>query len=255
LKRFSRALVLSDIHLGWVPAAQGHARLIEHLPRAAGDAELIVLNGDVIDDHRGQPGSLVRDLIARFSEIIARFKREGREVVYVEGNHDAMHLAKGELIPDRWHYDFEGKHGERVRVLHGHRFEEKWGRAGAYEHYGRRFLRFENWSYSKVRALRSMYPHTIGWMVGAIGWLEDRFWRPRFYDRARVMLGLDVLVHGHFHFGPGRLSLGALQLHKSGSWVSRGHRGTVDRMLRYRDGKFERIALHGDRWIAPDDGR
>ena len=229
--------------------------MIEHLPAAADDAELIVLNGDVLDDHRGQPSSLVRDLIARFTEIISRFKREGRKVVYVEGNHDAMHAAQGDLIPDRWHYDFEGKHGERVRVLHGHRFDESWGSHGAYERYGRRFLRLENWSYAKARLLRSMYPHTIGWLVGAVGWLEDRFWRPRFYDRARVMAGLDVLVHGHFHFGPGRLALGDLELHKSGSWVSRGHRGTVDRMLRYRTGKFERITLQGDRWIVPGDGR
>jgi UDP-2,3-diacylglucosamine pyrophosphatase LpxH len=255
LKRISRALFLSDIHLGWIPAARNHQRLLDHLPAAAEDAELIVLNGDVIDAHRGQPSSLVRELISRFGELMARFKREGRDVVYVEGNHDAMHLVKGDLVPDRWHYDFEGKEGERIRVLHGHRFEESWNRAGPYEHYGRNFLRAENWSYAKARMLAAIYPHTIGWLVGAVGWLEDRFWRPRFYERIRKMAGPEVLVHGHFHFGPGRLALGSLTLHKSGSWVSRGHRGTVDRMLRYREGQFERIALEGTRWVVPGDGR
>ncbi len=255
MKRFSSALFLSDLHLGWVPLAASHARLIEHLPAAVGDSELVVLNGDVIDEHRGRPSSRVRDLIARFSELIGRLRKEGRTVVYVEGNHDAMHLARGDLVPDRWRFEFEGTRGEHVRVLHGHRFDDGWKGPGPYEDYGRRFLRFENWAYSKARLLRALYPHSFGWLVGAVGWLEDRFWRPRFYDLARRMQGLDVLVHGHFHFGPGSVALGALSLHKSGAWVSHGHRGTVDRMLRYRDGTFERITLEGSRWVVPTDGR
>ena len=40
-----------------------------------------------------------------------------------------------------------------------------------------------------------------------------------------------------------------------GAWVATGHLGTVNRMLRYRDGAWQRIGLTGGRWRAIDDGR
>lgn len=253
--RFEQALFFSDVHLGWVPLVESHERWLEHLPSAVGDADLVVLNGDIIDDHRGQPSARVQELIARFVELMEGFRREGRKVVYVEGNHDTMRLAKGALVPDCWKLELTSKDGRRVRVLHGHRFDEEPEEAGPYERYGKRFLRFENWCYSKVRALQAVYPHSIGWLVGAVGLGEDLAWRPGLYRQARVIDDVDVLVHGHYHFGPGRVQVGRLALIRTGAWVSQGHRGTVDRMLRYRAGKFERITLSGGRWVVPADGR
>src|SRR5262249_1002786 len=87
--RIRRALLLSDLHLGWAVCARQHAELLDRLPEAADDAELIVLNGDVIDAHRGVPGSLEEDLVARLAGLVATWRGEGRTVVYVEGNHDA----------------------------------------------------------------------------------------------------------------------------------------------------------------------
>lgn len=253
--RFEQALFFSDVHLGWVPLVESHERWLDHLPAAAGDADLVVLNGDIIDDHRGQPSARVRELIARFTELVDRFRREGRNVVYVEGNHDLMHQAKGPLVPTVWRLDLTSREGRRVHVLHGHRFAEEPEQTGPYERYGKRFLRLENWCYSKMSALRAIYPHSIGWLAGAVGLTEDLIWRPGLYRQAGGFADVDVLVHGHYHFGPGRVQVGKLELIRTGAWVSRGHRGTVDRMLRYRNGRFERITLEGGRWIVPGDGR
>jgi hypothetical protein len=59
----------------------------------------------------------------------------------------------------------------------------------------------------------------------------------------------------HIHYGPGRGRAGRISTWRTGSWVSAGHLGTADRMLRYRDGRFERIGWFGRRWRAIDDGR
>jgi predicted phosphodiesterase len=251
--RTRRALFLSDVHLGWEVLERAHAELLDHLPAAIDDAEVIVLNGDIIDAYRGQPSARTRELVARFVELVAALRSEGRTVVYVEGNHDAD--AAGPLVPDRWSFDLEGAHGERIRALHGHRFADPPAPVGPYERYGRGFIRAENWCYARAAAIRAVYPHSIGWLVGAVGLIEDRAWRPGLYAAAADLDGPDVLVHGHFHFGPGHVRVGRRDLHRTGAWVSRGHRGSVDRMLRYEDGVFERITLERGKWIVPGDGR
>ena len=66
---------------------------------------------------------------------------------------------------------------------------------------------------------------------------------------------LDVLLHGHIHYGPGHGQIGRVATWRTGSFVSPGHLGSSDRMLRYRDGRFERIGWDGARWTAFGDGR
>jgi UDP-2,3-diacylglucosamine pyrophosphatase LpxH len=271
--RVRRAIFFSDVHLGWVPLAAHHELFLRHLPAAVDDAELVVLNGDVLDDHRGRPSSRVQELVGVLAEQVAGWRREGRQVVYIEGNHDPRERARAALRPDTWCHTFEGAHGERIRVLHGHKLDDPGPPEGAYEGYGKHLLRAENWLYARSALLRAVYPHSIGWLVGAVGLTEDRLWRPRFYaEVGRRFSGngedrTDVLVHGHFHFGPGSVHLPRrtpggtrpagqpIELHRSGAWVSPGHLGTVDRLLRYRHGCFERMQLQEGRWRPSTDGR
>jgi len=244
------------VHLGWVPLVRHHERFLQRLPEAVDDSELVVLNGDIVDHHRGLPSTTVRDLVARLAELVASWRQEGRQVVYVEGNHDSIARAVGPLRPETWCHDFEGARGERVRVIHGHKLSRQDPQQSRYESWGKHFLRLENHLYARSRTLRRLYPASIGWLVGAVGLTEDRVWRPGFNQAvARWQAPMDVLVHGHFHFGPGSLRLGPLRLHRSGAWVSRGHRGSVDRLLRYQDGRFHRLALRRERWLSANDGR
>jgi len=231
-----------------------HEELIDRLPEAVDDAELVVLNGDIVDGHRGLLRGLEAELCARLVELVARWRAEGREVVYVEGNHDTPVPGLG-LAPDRWVHDFEGAHGERIRVLHGHRFGEAVFQEGAYEAWGKHLIRAENWLYANLGALRAVYRFGPGWFVGAVGKTEDILWTRAFPGRVTGLLPeADVLLHGHFHFGPARLRIAGKPVWRTGAWVSRGHLGSVDRMLRYRDGVFERIGLSGGRFRAIDDG-
>jgi hypothetical protein len=62
-------------------------------------------------------------------------------------------------------------------------------------------------------------------------------------------------VHGHFHFGPGCAEIDGRPAWRSGAWVAEGHLGTVNRMLRYRNGTWERIGLDRGRFRVFDDGR
>jgi hypothetical protein len=67
--------------------------------------------------------------------------------------------------------------------------------------------------------------------------------------------GIDTLVHGHFHFGPGCSMVAGRPAWRTGAWVARGHLGTVDRMLRYRAGTWERIGIERGRVRVFADGR
>lgn len=253
--RIRRALLLSDVHLGWSVCARQHLRLLERLPEAVDGAELIVLNGDILDLHRGAPRPIEVELIHRFAEMVSAWRAEGRQVVYVEGNHDVP-SDRLPLTPDRWVFDWEGAAGERVRVLHGHRFASSTFRPGAYESVGRHLLRAENLLYAHLPPMRAVYRLGPGWFVGAVGATEDILWTRDFPSRVTPLLpDADVLVHGHFHFGRAHRTIAGKPAWRSGAWVSHGHLGSVDRMLRYRDGRFERIGLAGGRFRATDDGR
>ena len=250
------ALFFSDVHLGWALCARHHARWLGRLPEAVGDAELVVLNGDVIDTHRGVQRRAEYELVHRLAELVRGWRREGRRVVYLEGNHDRHVRPDLPLQPEGWHVDFETPHGERVRVLHGHRLSPSEVLWETYDRLGRGLLALENRLYGSSARLRSLYRFGPGWLVAAIGAIECSVARGVLDARAaRWLTGVDALVHGHIHYGPGRGRLGAIPAWRTGSWVSPGHLGSADRMLRYRGGRFERIGWASGRWRAFDDGR
>jgi UDP-2,3-diacylglucosamine pyrophosphatase LpxH len=247
-------VAFSDVHLGWVICARQHERWLDRLPAAVGDAELVLLNGDVVDGHRGTPRAADAELLHRLAALVAQWRREGRRVVYLEGNHDRHLDAGAALRPDGWCHDFE-THG-RVRALHGHRFSHTAASWEAYDRLGRHVLAAENRAYGRLPALRALYRLGPGWVVSGIGAIECALVRRRLpEDVSPFAPDVDVLLHGHIHYGPGRGRVGGVATWRTGSWVSAGHLGTADRMLRYRQGRFERIAWLGTGWRALDDGR
>jgi len=250
------ALVFSDVHLGWAICSRHHAEWLRRLPEAVDDAELVVLNGDVVDAFRRVWRSHERELVDTLAALVAGWRAEGRRVVVLEGNHDADPGPWPELRHEGWSLEFETKEGERVRVLHGHRFSPSELAWGGYDQLGRRVLAIENYLYGRLAALHELYRFGPGWLVAAIGALECALARRELPARVAPLLsGVDVLLHGHIHYGPGDGRIGDVRTWRTGSWVSPGHLGTSDRMLRYRDGRFERIGWSGSRWEAFGDGR
>jgi UDP-2,3-diacylglucosamine pyrophosphatase LpxH len=249
------ALVFSDVHLGWSICARHHAEWLARLPEAAGDADLIVLNGDVVDGFRLQHAA-EREVVSQLAELVAGWRAEGRRVFYLEGNHDAHAGAAQPLGPDGWLLDFETAAGERVRVLHGHRFSDSEPPWSAYDRVGRSVLGIENLAYDRIPALHAAYRAGPGWFVSAVGALECFLARRGLPARvASLVDDVDVLLHGHIHYGPGEGRIGSVATFRTGSFVSPGHLRTADRMLRYRDGRFERIGWSGGSWRAFSDGR
>jgi UDP-2,3-diacylglucosamine pyrophosphatase LpxH len=250
------ALIFSDVHLGWALCSRHHQHWLARLPEAVGDAELVVLNGDIVDGHRRVQRADERELVQRLAELVGGWRREGRRVVCMEGNHDARAAAADPLAPERWSLDFETHEGQRVRVLHGHRFAPSELLWGAYDRAGRTLLGLENLVYGRVAALRSLYRFGPGWLASAACRLECVLAQRALPARlAPLLAGVDALLHGHIHYGPGRGRIGEVATWRTGSWVSPGHLGSADRMLRYRAGRFERIGWSGGRWLAFDDGR
>jgi UDP-2,3-diacylglucosamine pyrophosphatase LpxH len=248
------ALFFSDVHLGWAICSRHHARWIGRLPEAVGDAELVVLNGDIVDGFRRVQRASERALVSQLAELVAGWRAEGRHVAYLEGNHDAS--GDPSLGPGHWMLDFTTARGERVRVLHGHRFSETSAAWAGYDRVGSAILPLENFAYGRVEALHGLYRFGPGWLVAAIGSLECSVARRALPSRlAPLVAGIDVLLHGHIHYGPGRGRIGAVATWRTGAWVSPGHLGSADRMLRYRAGRFERIGWADGRWRAFDDDR
>jgi UDP-2,3-diacylglucosamine pyrophosphatase LpxH len=250
------ALFFSDVHLGWAVCRAHHAAWLRELPRAADDAELIVLNGDVVDGHRRVQRSAERDLVLALGDLIRGWQRDGRTVVYVEGNHDPDGHADLGLRPDRWLHDFETDDGRRVRALHGHRVGPDAVAWRTYDRAGRGILGLENRLYGRSATLCALYRFGPGWLTSAIGAVECWLARRGLAARVAPLLSdVDVLLHGHIHYGPGRGVIGRVRTWRTGAWVSPGHLRCADRMLRYRAGRFERIAWDSGRWRACDDGR
>jgi hypothetical protein len=48
-KNISHAIIISDIHLGWVACNRLHVRLLDNLHKITDKAELIIFNVDIID--------------------------------------------------------------------------------------------------------------------------------------------------------------------------------------------------------------
>ncbi|HKA15791.1 MAG TPA: hypothetical protein VKH41_12285, partial [Myxococcota bacterium] len=152
--------------------------------------------------------------------------------------------------------DFETVRGERVRVLHGHRFSASRAVWERYDRLGSAILPLENFAYGRVEALHALYPLGPGRLVAGIASIECLLARRALPARVAPLIeGVDVLLHGHIHYGPGRGQIGGVATWRTGSWVSPGHLGSADRMLRYRAGRFERIGWSDCGWRAYDDGR
>ena len=78
--------------------------------------------------------------------------------------------------------------GERVRVLHGHRFSASELTWAAYDRLGRGLLGAENFVYGRVPALRSLYRFGPGWLGAAVAAVECFVARRR-VARARRVAG------------------------------------------------------------------
>lgn len=114
----SPILIVSDVHLG---SEFSHAKELMAFLESEPFGTLI-LNGDILDNPNLK---FFTPEHWRFIELLQRFKKEGREVIWVAGNHDsfAKHFFKSIGLKTKNQYSFEWN-GERCLALHGHQFDK-----------------------------------------------------------------------------------------------------------------------------------
>ncbi len=114
----SPILIISDVHLG---SEFSHAReLMAFLERESFGK--LILNGDILDNPNLK---FFTPEHWRFIELLQRFRQEGREIVWILGNHDtfARHFFKSLGIKTKNQYSFEWN-GKRCLALHGHQYDK-----------------------------------------------------------------------------------------------------------------------------------
>ncbi len=114
----STVLIVSDVHLG---SEFSHAKeLMAFLGREPFGT--LILNGDILDNPNLK---FFTPEHWKFIELLQQLKREGKEVVWVMGNHDdfARHFFKSIGIKAKNQYSFEWE-GKKCLALHGHQFDK-----------------------------------------------------------------------------------------------------------------------------------
>jgi UDP-2,3-diacylglucosamine pyrophosphatase LpxH len=247
-KRIDHAIIISDIHLGWAACGNTHLRLLNNLYKIADAAELIILNGDIIDHLRKTFSRRSRGLIRKACDLVRMWRACGKGVIYIEGNHDRAGIVAQEFIPEYPFFEFTGTGGEKIFVFHGH--EEMSPRISEYDNIGSALLSADNYAYTRIPLLRPFLSCVGARFHGLVACCEDLVWHDRIRRHlARFRPDADVIVHGHMHFGPFHYTVNGRPVYRSGSWVSDGQTGVPTGLLRYVMGKFERLDLVGDEWV------
>lgn len=220
----SRALFLSDLHLGARAARPG--LVLDFL--AAHDAERIYLVGDILDLWHGgrthwsdKAEAVVRMLSTRAGE--------GRRVIYLAGNHDAALREPGAArLPEGWELreavTHEAADGQRYLVLHGDQADGRLFRFHVMTRIGSRLeaavRAVDAWLGNDNAAQR--HPQTRSRIERMIAGFNALFVMGGRFERRLVKLaravGADGVICGHSHRPALRDVDGALYAN-CGDWV------------------------------------
>ncbi len=247
--KISHAIIISDIHLGWAACNDTHGRLLNNLHKVTENAELIILNGDIVDHLRKAFCRTSRILIGKMQSLVREWRERGTSVIYIEGNHDRAGLVADELIPEYPFYEFFGHEGEKIRVFHGH--EEMSPHINEYDGIGSLIHSTDNFLFARFPFVRPLMRVVSFGFNRLFTYVEDLIWLATIKKvLCRKFPDADVLVHGHMHFGPFHYCVNGKQVYRSGSWVSGGCPGVSTGLLRYIKGTFERLDLVGEEWVS-----
>lgn len=239
-----RLVVISDLHLG-NPFSTAKKKVIPFLRWAAAEKYDVCINGDGLEIAQASFAKVAFE-VPEFFRVLGDFKRAGREVFYITGNHDIAleHFLEdwGVMKVSPFLNVTSGK--TRVRIEHGHVYDPFFVKFPVlYEtltHMGgwflkvhpelyRLWIRFEKWS-SYRRAKKS----------GIVGE------RPHFMEAAEELSrrGFDAVVFGHTHHAGERTLENGGKYLNTGSW-----------MLTPFYAKIDRGSVTLEEWNAPPRGR
>jgi UDP-2,3-diacylglucosamine pyrophosphatase LpxH len=236
--RTSRALFISDVHLG-TRGCQAD-RLLDFLREY--DAETIYLVGDIVDGWALRSGWYWPQPHNDVVQKLLRKARKGARIIYVPGNHDEVlrefygtHFGGIEVVKNAMH---DGADGKRYLVTHGDQFDlvvqnARWLALLGDKAYDfaihvnrifnaiRRHLGFKYWSLSKWAKLKVKNAvNYIGAFEKALAAEAERF-------RA------DGVICGHIHHAADHTDFGVRYIN-CGDWVE-----SCTAIVEHDDGRFE----------------
>jgi Uncharacterized protein conserved in bacteria len=118
-----KTLIISDVHLG---SANSRIKELNEFLRY-NTADMLILNGDIIDGWKFKNGSKWKKKYTRFFRMVLRMiEKHNTELVYVSGNHDdflsnIIPFIYGDIwiVKEHIHYS----NGKRYLVVHGDDFD------------------------------------------------------------------------------------------------------------------------------------
>lgn len=221
--RSEKLVIISDLHLG-NPFSEAKKKVLPFLKWAAQEKYDVCINGDGLEIAQASFSKVAFE-VPEFFRVLGEFKKAGREVYYVTGNHD---IALEHFLED-WgmmkvspFLNVESS-GTRIRIEHGHIYDPFFVKypvlydslthlAGFFlklhPEFYRLWISFERFT-SKLRARKS----------GILGEL------PHFREAALELSrrGFDAIVFGHTHHpGESKLETGSTYFN-AGSWMLTPH--------------------------------
>jgi UDP-2,3-diacylglucosamine pyrophosphatase LpxH len=223
-----RLLVISDLHLG-NPFSNAKKKVIPFLRWAAQEKFDICINGDGLEIAQASFSKVAFE-VPEFFRVLGEFKRAGREVYYVTGNHD---IALEHFLED-WGLmkvsPFLNVHsGEiRIRIEHGHIYDPFFVKYPVlYEHlthFGGYLLKLHPEIYRLWISFERFTSRLRAKKTGILGE------KPEFREAAVELSrrGFDAIVLGHTHHpGESILETGSTYLNP-GSWMLEPHFVKID---------------------------
>lgn len=235
-----RLVVISDLHLG-NPFSNAKKKVIPFLKWAAQEKFDVCINGDGLEIAQASFSKVAFE-VPEFFRALGEFKKAGREVYYVTGNHDIAleHFLEDWGVMKVSPFLNVSSGDQRIRIEHGHIYDPFFVKfpvlyeslthlAGLllklHPEFYRAWISFERWT-SKLRAKKS----------GIIG--EQPHFREAALELSRR--GFDAIVFGHTHHaGVSALETGSTYLN-AGSWMLTPHYV-----------KIEKGVVSLVEWIAP----
>ncbi|WP_020408453.1 UDP-2,3-diacylglucosamine diphosphatase [Hahella ganghwensis] len=218
-----RAVFISDVHLG-TPACQAH-HLLDFLKKV--ETLKLYLVGDIVDLQEMRRKAHFPEVHRQIISTVMKKAREGTEVVYIPGNHDAFfRQMSGQVfagIKIKLNASHETCDGRTFHVSHGDEFDQMVKLSPLMLAIGDRahslMLKLNGWVNGMRRLMGLPYWSFAGYLKSHLSKAQQFIER---FELAALKAAsgrtVDGFICGHIHFASFRLKNGKLYCN-DGDWV------------------------------------
>ncbi|KKQ80252.1 MAG: hypothetical protein UT02_C0012G0003 [Parcubacteria group bacterium GW2011_GWC2_38_7] len=231
VRKYNKVFVTGDTHLGDV-VFNYQDKLVEAIKQD--DFDAVIFGGDTFDPWRG--GS-VNDILAKYDQLFKFLQKLKSRVIFIAGNHDPnIEVLKKLGFTVRQKFKYIGSLGERVKIIHGHEFDDACRR---WEFVTKRIAYVENKINQGLTKINN--EAFIRFMnLVRINKIDLNRVLNNFRERVGQYRNTDVLVFGHTH-SPMTEEQGKVKFYNWGAWQKEF--GTKPHIIIHKDGKLNNIEL------------